>query len=134
VTVSVGFLVPAAWVLNVNTSRYARWQTRIGPVANIRQLAGIATQNVMRNSRPQVDPIHERVRCDATLTFASRHHRDIANWYPTAKAALDGVVDAGFLDDDDTAHVDGPHLYEAVDPALARGGVWLEFLFEPVTA
>jgi len=42
------------------------------------------------------------------------------------------VVDAGFLDDDDTAHVDGPHLYEAVDPVLARGGVYLEFVFEEI--
>jgi len=131
-SVSVAFLVPAAWVLNVNTSRYTRWQTRVGPVANIRQLAGIAMQNVMRNSRPQVDPIHEKVTCTATLTFASRHHRDIFNWYPTCKAALDGVVDAGFLDDDDTAHVDGPHMYEAVDPALASGGVYLTFTFEEI--
>jgi len=132
VTVSVGFLVPAAWVLNVNTRRYNRWQTRRVAISNIRQLAGVSMRNVMRNSRPQIDPIHELVRCDATLTFRSRTRRDVANWYPTVKAAVDGVVDAGFLDDDDTTHVDGPHMDEAVDPVLARGGVYLEFLFEEI--
>jgi len=42
--------------------------------------------------------------------------------------------DAGFLDDDDTAHVDGPFLYEAIDPKLAVRGVYLTFTFEEVTA
>jgi hypothetical protein len=131
-SVTVAFLVPAAWVLNVNTRRYTQWQTRRVAIANIRQLAGVSMRNVMRNSRPQVDPIHTLVRCDAIIGFASRHHRDVANWYPTVKAALDGIVDAGFLDDDDTTHVDGPHMDEAVDPVLARGGVYLEFLFEEI--
>ena len=129
--VSVGFLVPSGWVLNVNTRRYTRWQTRRVAIANIRQLAGVSMRNVMRAG--PIDPVHTLVRCDATLTFAGRHRRDIANWYPTCKAGLDGVVDAGFLDDDDTAHVDGPHMYEAVDPVLAHGGVYLEFVFEDVT-
>lgn len=35
---------------------------------------------------------------------------DPTNWADTAKAALDGVVDAGVLPDDDHAHVTGPDM------------------------
>lgn len=35
---------------------------------------------------------------------------DPANWYPSFKAALDGIVDAGLLDDDDHTRVAGPDM------------------------
>ncbi|HET6356059.1 hypothetical protein [Streptomyces sp.] len=35
---------------------------------------------------------------------------DPANWYPSFKAAVDGLVDAGLLDDDDHARVAGPDM------------------------
>lgn len=35
---------------------------------------------------------------------------DPANWYPTFKAAVDGIVDAGVLDDDDHTRVAGPDM------------------------
>lgn len=38
----------------------------------------------------------------------SNRRRDVANYYPTIKACLDGVVDAGVLPDDDDRHVVGP--------------------------
>lgn len=36
--------------------------------------------------------------------------RDPANWYPTFKAAVDGLVDAGLFEDDDYEHVLGPDM------------------------
>ena len=36
--------------------------------------------------------------------------RDPANWYPSFKAAVDGLVDAGLLDDDDHTRVVGPDM------------------------
>lgn len=38
----------------------------------------------------------------------TNRRRDVANYYPTVKACLDGVVDAGVLPDDDDLHVIGP--------------------------
>lgn len=35
---------------------------------------------------------------------------DPANWYPTAKACVDGLRDAGVLVDDSTAYVTGPDM------------------------
>lgn len=44
----------------------------------------------------------------------TNRRRDVANYYPTIKACLDGVVDAGVLPDDDDKHVIGP------DPRLGE--------------
>jgi crossover junction endodeoxyribonuclease RusA len=44
------------------------------------------------------------------LRFRSLRRRDPANWAPTAKAVLDGLVDAGLFPDDDDAHVVGPDM------------------------
>lgn len=39
---------------------------------------------------------------------AHNRKRDAANWYPTVKAALDGIVDGGVLPGDDDRFVVGP--------------------------
>lgn len=44
------------------------------------------------------------------LRFSTAHRRDPANWAPTAKACVDGLVDAGVFDDDDHKHVTGPDM------------------------
>lgn len=49
-----------------------------------------------------------RVVCE--LHFADNRRRDPANWSPTAKACIDGLVDAGLFADDDHKHVIGPDM------------------------
>lgn len=49
------------------------------------------------------------------------HRADPGNWAPTAKAALDGVVDAGVLPDDDWRRVAGPDP-RAGERVSLRGG------------
>lgn len=44
------------------------------------------------------------------LRFTSARRRDPANWSPTAKALVDGLVDAGVFADDDSSQVFGPDL------------------------
>ena len=44
-------------------------------------------------------------RITATLHWTDRRRRDSGNYYPTIKAAIDGLVDAEVLDDDDDLHV-----------------------------
>lgn len=39
-----------------------------------------------------------------------RRRRDVANLYPSFKAAIDGLVDAGVLEDDDDTHLVGPDM------------------------
>lgn len=48
-------------------------------------------------------------------------HFDPGNWYPTAKACVDGLVDAGVLPDDDHERLLGPDMRRGT-PAAVRGG------------
>ncbi|MET9517010.1 hypothetical protein [Streptomyces sp. NPDC002994] len=50
----------------------------------------------------------------------SRRRADPANWYPSFKAAVDGLVDAGVLEDDDHTHVVGPDM--RIGPVAKGGG------------
>lgn len=48
----------------------------------------------------RLDPIRTPVQLHVTFHPATNHRRDTPNLYPTAKALLDGLVDAGVLPDD----------------------------------
>lgn len=50
---------------------------------------------------PKLGAIH----VTATLHFCDRRRRDAPNYYPTIKAAIDGLVVAEVLDDDDNLHI-----------------------------
>ncbi|MFF2571138.1 hypothetical protein [Streptomyces sp. NPDC058084] len=69
----------------------------------LRQAARIATQ-VARV------PHLERAYVTCYLRARDRRRRDPGNWYPSAKAALDGIVDAGVLTDDDATRLLGPDM------------------------
>lgn len=56
------------------------------------------------------------------LRFSTLHRRDPSNWAPTAKACVDGLVDAEVFDDDDHKHVTGPDMrLGKTVPAHLRG-------------
>jgi len=50
----------------------------------------------------------QRVHVEARLHFADDLRRDPANYQPTLKAAVDGLVDAGLIADDSWRYLDGP--------------------------
>src|SRR5690606_40163075 len=56
-------------------------------------------------------PHMERAYVICELRPNDRRRRDPGNWYPSAKAAVDGgLVDAGALDDDDHTRLIGPDM------------------------
>lgn len=55
-------------------------------------------------------PLYERAHVLGILRPASARRHDPANWYPSFKAAVDGLVDAGLLDDDDHTRLVGPDM------------------------
>ncbi len=80
--------------------------------------------NVRSDAHPRVRPVKSKrirgrfaaagegaetlnppVAVDVQLTFGRRSRRDSPNWYPTIKAAIDGLVDAGVLPDDSDANI-----------------------------
>jgi Holliday junction resolvase RusA-like endonuclease len=52
----------------------------------------------------------DRAHITVAIRFATNHRRDVGNYYPTAKAIVDGLVDAGLLEDDDDTRIVGPDL------------------------
>lgn len=62
------------------------------------------------------------VHVTATIHGRTARRVDPANAYPTVKALVDGLTDAGVWVDDDAAHVDGPDMrLGGVDPSLPAG-------------
>ncbi len=55
--------------------------------------------------------MYDRAHVVCGIRFPDNIRRDVGNWYPTAKATLDGIVSSGrFLEDDDDTRVIGPDM------------------------
>jgi len=94
---TVTFAWPISKLLNINQERTMHHQVRAKLVRPIRAEA----------ARALADHRFVRGRADILVEFRwpDGRRRDSANWYPTAKACVDGAVDVGVLDDDDDKHV-----------------------------
>ncbi|MEU6229953.1 hypothetical protein [Streptomyces sp. NPDC047042] len=55
-------------------------------------------------------PLFQRAHILGVLHPHDKGRRDPANWYPSFKAAVDGLVDAGLFEDDDHTRVVGPDM------------------------
>ncbi|MCX4994293.1 hypothetical protein [Streptomyces longwoodensis] len=55
-------------------------------------------------------PLFQRGHILGVLHPATNGRCDPANWYPSFKAAVDGLVDAGLFEDDDHTRVVGPDM------------------------
>lgn len=83
-----------------------------------RQLAKHAARNH--------EPIPTPVRVVATIWKPRANRYDPGNFYPTAKACIDGFTDAGLWPDDNHLHVIGPDMRHG-----GKGEQRIEFTFEP---
>lgn len=63
------------------------------------------------------------------LRFTDKRRRDPANWAPTAKAAVDGLVDAGVFADDHADIITGPDM--RMGPTVAQGWQGVHLLIYP---
>ena len=66
----------------------------------------------------------ERAHVVVTQVPHSRGRVDPGNVAPAAKAAVDGIVRAGLLVDDDAAHMVGPDYRLAAEPVRQAPGMW----------
>lgn len=91
-TFTVLVVPPCKW-MNSN-DRHSHWSQRSGPTKEWREETAKAT-------RDSAVPAMERATVTAVVRRADRRtDTDAQNRYPTIKAAIDGVVDAGVLPDD----------------------------------
>lgn len=98
------------------------WRKRADLTKFWRQLACARAKEA---GLPRLDNAH----IVAELRFADSRRRDPANWMPTAKAAVDGLVDAGVFADDNAKFVTGPDL--RLGPVVSRGWQSMHLLIYP---
>jgi crossover junction endodeoxyribonuclease RusA len=89
-------------LLNAN-DRDSHWARR-------RRITGALREAAAWLARQQRIPALPRARILGVYEPPDRRRRDPANLYPSFKACVDGLVDAGVLLDDDAAHLDGPDM------------------------
>jgi crossover junction endodeoxyribonuclease RusA len=95
-------------LLNANRSRREHWATVRRTAKAIREAAHVV-------ARSQRIPLIERARIVYVIhPTPQTRKRDPGNWAESAKAAVDGLVDAGLFEDDNSQHVVGP------DPRLGE--------------
>ena len=98
-----------AWTLpdltgtTLTANRRTHHHARARITAEWRRLAAV-------HARATHIPTLTRAHIRAEWLPADARRRDPANAYPMVKAAVDGLVDAGVLADDDAAHLDGPDM------------------------
>lgn len=92
-------LPPRLTLLNANQRLHHHQRAEITRV--LRRAAWAASRAV---------PHLERVHIIGVLHPEDRQRRDPANWYPSFKACIDGLVDQGVLADDDHTRVVGPDM------------------------
>lgn len=110
-TRAVSVVLPAICALNANGREH--YQTKRRRVERIRA--------AFKNASTELDPLTSPVVVEMRMTFPRRdRRRDSPNWVPTAKAALDGIVDAHVIEDDSDAHVTRTIIHaHDIDPQLA---------------
>jgi crossover junction endodeoxyribonuclease RusA len=98
----------------VNSNHRRHYHPRAGATAAIRTAAALAVRDCTplmtamagRRGRPPMDHAH----IYGIVHPATRRKVDPANLYPSFKACVDGIVDAGVIADDDAKHVIGPDM------------------------
>lgn len=84
-------------------------RTRVIRAAAIEAVAG--HQSLMETlAAAKPGPLYTRARIVGYYRPARAGRADPANWYPSFKAAVDGLVDAGLLEDDDHTRLVGPDM------------------------
>lgn len=91
--------LPAGTVL-LNANDRLHWRTKGRITKALREAAADSARDA------QIPPL-DQVRITAVLHPHDKRRRDPHNWYPSYKAAIDGLVDAGVIPDDDAKHLLG---------------------------
>lgn len=89
--------LPAGTVL-LSANGREHWRARHAITRDLRDLACLLARN-------KHIPKLEKVKIKATYHPPDRRRNDADNCHPSVKALVDGLVDAGVLDDDDNSHV-----------------------------
>ena len=109
---TLGGLEEAAQLL-ISANERQHWRVKARLTKYWRHRAGLTARGLMnKGAWTKPGPAHVLV----TITWPDQRRRDPANWAPTAKAIVDGLVDAGVFPDDNDHHVTGPDMRRGYGP------------------
>lgn len=104
----------------LNANQRLHFMRHAAAVANWRQAAHWA-------AKAEKLPRLRKAQIIATLHFGDRRRRDPANYHPTLKPIIDGLVDYGLLPDDDHQHLIGPDIRMG-EPGVPRVQLYIREL------
>ncbi|MCD4557631.1 hypothetical protein [Schaalia sp. lx-100] len=116
--------VPASEFLSANARHH--WPVR---AKRTRMLRRRARYHALSQG---IKPVAGLCMVSVYVQYAHRRRADPANTYPSVKAMLDGLTDAGVWVDDDSAHVAGPAFYRE-DGTCKKGEYVFRFVLSPTT-
>ena len=105
-TNSILFTIPDNEWLSAN-DRYGHWGMKSRKTAALRERAKYQSLNALRKGT--LKPAYGRVRVTAGIQYRAGR-ADPANAYPTIKALIDGMTDAGVWEDDSAKYLVGPDM------------------------
>lgn len=100
-------LIVPGKLLTTNRSNSLHWSARAAHTKQWRWDAAMI-------AREAKVPHFDRIRVTIEPHQLRGRLADTTGHNPSGKAALDGLIDAGVVDDDDSRHVDGPHWLPVV--------------------
>ncbi len=113
--------------LNLNKERTQFWAKNADKIALLRDQGTWLAREHLKGRKHLFGRCHVQV----WLAFPDRIERDSSNWYPTAKAMVDGFTDAKMWPNDNDKWVVGPHLWPA-DRLGAKRVVEMRFLLTEI--
>jgi hypothetical protein len=98
-TQTITFPAPVALI---NANHRSHWAAKAARTRTWRWTACIKARGLK--------PVEGKAHIVITISFTDRRRRDVGNLQPTAKAIVDGIVDAGVLPDDSDRYLIGPDM------------------------
>lgn len=98
-----------SWVIEMPRMRLLNSNHRVHHMTRYRLTRALRDAACLK-ARTSGVPRLNRAHVLAVYVPPTRRRVDPANYYPSVKAAIDGLRDAGVLIDDDAAHLDGPDM------------------------
>ena len=123
----------------ITSNSRLHWAKKAAAVASLRGCAYLLGRTVLEAARVprKACPVWTREKpCRVTVAVGmpTRRRFDLTNVEPTVKPLIDGLVEAGFFEDDDSQVIREVMFVQADEKPPVRGSYILRFTIEDATA